>query len=438
MESKWLVDRARLRQLHQQHPAWKTKRLAQELGYSLSWVRKWLGRFADAEPDDYSILFSQSRAPHHHSKLVEEVVERKILAIRDHPPENLNRVPGPVTILYYLHRDEEMKRLGIYLPRSSSTVWGILDRHQRIYRPPKPEPQQEERPEPLTHVQIDFKSVSTVPADPDGKQQHVVETLNMVDKGTSILLTATPRDDYNAETVITTLIDAFTENGLPAVITFDRDPRFIGSWTAKEFPSPFMKLLMCLGVRINICPPQRPDKNAFVERYHLNYGRECLAIHTPRNLIETIDCTARYQYHYNWERPSQAITCGNQPPRIAFANLPQRPRLPTTVDPDSWLTQIQGRFYRRRVKQNGTVQIGRQQYYVSRKLHRQAVALQVNASDRQLTVWQENRCFKQIPLKGLYNGELLLEDYVPLIQAEAVSDYRRYLAKHPSSHRYYH
>ena len=83
---------------------------------------------------------------------------------------------------------------------------------------------------------------------------HVVETLNMVDQGSSILLTATPREDYNAETVITTMVDAFEANGLPDVVTFDRDPRFIGAWTAKEFPSPFMRFLMCLGLRVNVCP----------------------------------------------------------------------------------------------------------------------------------------------------------------------------------------
>ena len=116
-----------------------------------------------------------------------------------------------------------MKQLGAYLPRSTSTIWSILDRHQRLYRYQRPQPEPEERPDPLTHVQIDFKSVGSVPADPEGKKMHVVETLNIVDKGSSILLTATPREDYNAETVITTMVDAFEANGLPDVVTFDRD-----------------------------------------------------------------------------------------------------------------------------------------------------------------------------------------------------------------------
>lgn len=434
MECKWIVDRARLRMLRQQHPEWKNSRLAEELGYSLSWVKKWRKRLAEVDPEDDTVLFSRSRAPCQHHQWVGEEVERKILEIRDHPPASLGRVPGPVTILYYLHRDEEMQEAGVYLPRSTSTIWSILDRHQRIHRTRHPRHEPEERPEPLTEVQIDFKSISSVPPDPMGKQQHVVETLNIVDKGTSLLLTATPRDDYNAETVITAMVDAFMVNGLPELITFDRHPRFIGSWTAREFPSPFMRFLMCLGVRVNVCPPQRPDKNAFVERYHRSYEQECLAIHRPDTLADTIHHTAGYRQYYNWERPNQAITCGNLPPRVAFPALPRRPALPISVDPDSWLDQIHRRCYRRRVTRNGTVKMGGYPYYISRQLQRQSVVLQVDAPRRRLTVFQDGKSFKHVPLKGMYNGALLLEDYLPLIQAEAASDYRRYLLQHRRYH----
>ena len=48
-------------------------------------------------------------------------------------------------------------------------------------------------------------------------------------------------------------------------------------------------------------------------------------------------------------------TCGNLPPRVAFTDLPKRPGLPTWVDPDDWLEQINGRYYRRRVNSSGTV-----------------------------------------------------------------------------------
>ena len=48
---------------------------------------------------------------------------------------------------------------------------------------------------------MDFKDASTVPADPDGKQQHVVETFDIMDVGTTIALCVEPGEDYTAETV---------------------------------------------------------------------------------------------------------------------------------------------------------------------------------------------------------------------------------------------
>ena len=48
---------------------------------------------------------------------------------------------------------------------------------------------------------------------------------------------------------------------------------------------------------------------------------------------------------------------------------------------------------------------------------------------------QDEKLFKRVPIKGLYDiPRMVLEDYIPLIQAEAVSDYRRYLLKRRSYH----
>ena len=120
----------------------------------------------------------------------------------DHPPHNLQRTPGPTAIIYYLQIDEELQETGLHLPTSTSTIWRILDQHDRIHRPPPRQHEPLERPEPMTSWALDFKDVSTVPPDPEGKQMHVVEALNVVDEGTSILLDALVRDDFNSETAI--------------------------------------------------------------------------------------------------------------------------------------------------------------------------------------------------------------------------------------------
>jgi len=63
--------------------------------------------------------------------------------------------------------------------------------------------------------QLDFKDVSSVPADPEGKRQHVVEVLDTVDAGTSILVGAQVRPDFTAETVLQAVAELVQQHGLP-------------------------------------------------------------------------------------------------------------------------------------------------------------------------------------------------------------------------------
>ncbi len=54
-----------------------------------------------------------------------------------------------------------------------------------------------------------------MPAERDGKRQHVVEVLNTVDKGTSILVEAQVRADFNAETTLQEIASLLRTHGLP-------------------------------------------------------------------------------------------------------------------------------------------------------------------------------------------------------------------------------
>jgi hypothetical protein len=101
---------------------------------SKSTVSRWKKRFQEADPGDVTVLFSRSRAPHHHPpRLAQEVVER-IIEMRLAPPENLKRIPGPKALLSYLSRDEPLRLGRVRLPRSTRTVWQILDQSGLIER----------------------------------------------------------------------------------------------------------------------------------------------------------------------------------------------------------------------------------------------------------------------------------------------------------------
>jgi hypothetical protein len=429
MEEEWEVDRARLRKLRREHPTWSQSKLAEATKRSVTWVKKWRKRLDEADPDDREVLKSRSRRPKEAGSPIEALVIERILAIRDDPP--VNRIAGPETIKYFLHKQEEEDPLNCYLPTSTSTIWRILDEHQRIYRPQPPEHEPLPLAEPMEIWQIDFKDITTVgrPEETD-KQQHFVETLNIVDAGTSILVDNPARLDFNAETSLRTLAGVLQKLGCPRQITFDRDPRFIASASTGDFPSPFVRFLACLGIKPDICPPRQPWKNPYVERYNRTYNYETILIYRPETYEQVIDMNLDEKQFYNYQRPNQAKSCGNRPPRLAFPDLPALPPVPEIVDPDRWLETIDGDLFTRRVNAAGTVQIDKHKYYIGRAYHGQTVVLQVDAANQQFNVELAKKPLKTIPIKGLEHGQMPFDQYLEFICKQAVSAWRLYLRKH--------
>jgi hypothetical protein len=294
MEAQWQADRSMLRTLLRTQPGWTQRDYAEAVGRSLAWAKKWVKRLRTVPADDVAVLRSQSRARKHPPARLSQTVIDRLLEIRSTPPAPINRIPGPKTIRYYLEHDPELRAQGLRLPRSTRTIWQILQQYGRIGRQQRdhvPVP----RPAPMAVWQLDFKDVSSVPADPDGKRQHVVEVLNTVDMGTSILLHAQVRPDFTAETALRAVTDLVQQHGLPKAVTIDRDVRFVGAPQQRDFPSPFVRFWLCLGVAVTICPPRRPDLNAFVERYHRSFEYECLRIYRPHDVETATAVTTAYQ-----------------------------------------------------------------------------------------------------------------------------------------------
>lgn len=135
-----------------------------------------------------------------------------------------------------------------------------------------------------------------------------------------------------------------------------------------------------------------------------------------------------FRHHYNQQRPHQGLSCGNQPPCVAFPALPPLPALPATVDPDAWLAHTRGRVYRRRITRNGALQLGRHQYYVGTEYSGQLVAVTVRSAGKIVDVLLGQTVIKSLAIKGLYHQRLSLDDYLHHICQEAESEYRHYLA----------
>jgi len=323
-----------------------------------------------------------------------------VLAIRDDPPNGLQRTPGCEAIHYYLKDSEEVKagQLPLICP---NTINQILHKHARIVKPSKREHEPLTRAEPMEAWGMDFKDVVTVKTEETDKKMHQVETLNIVDSGTSILIDNPARCDFNAETAILSLTKTFQREGLPRKLTFDRDPRFVGSASGRDFPSPLVRFLLCLDIEPDICPPRQPFKNPFAERFNRTYKYEGILVYLPETLQQTQDMNLDIRHHYNYQRPNQALTCGNLPPRVAFPDLPTLPQLPEIVDPDHWLESLDGQSFIRRVNASGGVKLDKHYYYVRSSLKKRSVVLQIAAEERSLKVLYNDEEIKTIPLKGL-------------------------------------
>jgi hypothetical protein len=425
MEEQWIVDRFKLRQLMLEKPDWTNQQYGDACGHSRSWVKKWKKRLRGSVPDDVSVLHSRSRArrtppePYH-----PEVIER-ILQLRDQPPVEVPRKIGPRTILYYLHRDDVLVAKQHRLPRSTGTIWKILDQHQRIIRQSKVESLPFVRPEPMDTWEIDFTDVSGAKAGHDKKFAHQVEAFGVVDRGTSILVDLQASDDYQAQSALVAMASTLIQHGLPKRIVFDRDPRFIGSWSADDFPSAFMRFLMCLGIDVEVCPPQRPDLKPFVERYFRTLNSECVRVKHPADANQASEVFSEHRFTYNHARPNQSKACHNLPPYTAFTQLPRLPHIPDIVDPDAWLSHYHHRLYKRRVDHSGRVQIDKHRYYIQRGLAGRYVVCQLNANRRLLDVVVDAKTIKTLPLKGLYDEPMPFGDYLDMIIKAAEAEQQR-------------
>ncbi|GAB4524081.1 MAG: hypothetical protein OHK0046_38510 [Anaerolineae bacterium] len=412
-ESRWTHDRIRLFKLRKQYPSWTQKQLAHKLGYSLSWVKKWLKRFRQWVVHDLSAFISESRAPKEPHRKVTARVRDVILTLRQKLPEKYGRVVGPKPILYHLHADDYFKDAErARLPTSTSTIWTVLKEAGFIPRRVKTHIALDPSP-PMDEWEFDFGSVSIAE---DAK----FEIAPIIDRGTSILIDIPVKSGtYQADTTLGQLIEIFREHGYPRRFRFDRDPRLIGSIGMDDFPSALMRFAWCIDMEPIVCPPRRPDLKPYIERSIRTIKHENLYIHKPATEADAHICLTQFQEFYNNERAHQGFTCNNQPPRIAHSELPPLRQLPQRVNPDRWIDAYHGSTFKRQVTTNGSISVDSHIYQVGRQYALKVATVHLNAMARtlQITVGADQIGAK--PIQGLYYRTMDFDEYASVMIAEA-------------------
>jgi Integrase core domain len=210
--------------------------------------------------------------------------------------------------------------------------------------------------------------------------------------------------------------------------------RSVGSVAGRDFPSPLRRLLLGLGITPSVCPPHRPDTNAYVERYHSTYGQECLQIHRPSTLQEVCQVTEAFLQHYNEERPREAANLWQGPASgglSALAYLTRSRHL--RVDPHAWLTPLDRKMYLRHVGRDGGVDLDLATYSIGPQLAGRPVLLQVIAENRQFAVWHQDQVVKLLAIKGLVGQEMALSDYLKYIHGCPAALFRPWAQESPTT-----
>lgn len=258
-ESQWIFDRMRLYRLWQAHPDWSLRQFGRILGYDKGWVRKWLSRFKSTSEQSFRMFLSESRAPKTCPHRTSDEVRQVIGDLREELSEKYHRSAGGRMILYELLKRDDLEAEGYIVPQSASTITRILKELGYIRPKPKRVRQLLDLPPPMEEWEIDFAEIRL-------DHDTILEFFLVVDRGTSRVVYLEGSEGYHAETALEAIARLFTLHGLPKRLRFDRDTRFVASWTSDSYPSALVRFLWALGVTPIICPPRRPDLKPVVER----------------------------------------------------------------------------------------------------------------------------------------------------------------------------
>ena len=425
METEWCVARAQLRELLKETPNASDRDLAEALGYSPAWARKWRKRLGQAEANDEAVLHCLSHRPKTIARQVSEAMEERIVQMRQTLSAEYNRKVGPRTIVARLRKDPPEGE-GI-VPTSTATIWRILRRRHAILTPSSPPKQPFDRPAPGVQWEIDFCTAANQSEEAPDKQKNALEVFNVVDRGSSAVINSLASAHFDAEAALRTMDSTFRADGVAHCVSYDRDSRLVGSQSTDGYPSAFTRYLLCVGCGVDILPPRRPDLKPFVERFQRTLKEECLSKERPANSAEANTVIPPYCRRFNLERPHQGDVNRDQPPGLLLAQAVALLRLPEHLDPDAWLAHYHNRCYRRHVDSHGAIQLWKQTYYVGTAYLNQTVLVRLDAQQRQVHVEVGHARVKSIPLKGLVGHELEYQDFLELICDEARSEWRTYL-----------
>jgi len=237
--------------------------IAEALGRTTRWVRKWVARHHD-DGDAETWARSRSRAPHRSPAKTSAELEAQILGARSRLVANPRAQYGALAVQW------ELRRLGIDPIPPARTIERVLAR-AGVSRPRRRQPgyvpKQVPYPAPIgvepgTTHQVDMIG----PRHLLGADQF--HALNLIDVG-SHLAGNDIVTELRPPLLARSLAAIWTRVGIPAVAQFDNHANFRGGiQPAWQYFSPIVATCLDLGVTPRFIPLREPWRNGIVEHFN--------------------------------------------------------------------------------------------------------------------------------------------------------------------------
>jgi len=376
------------------------RQIAQQVGLSWSWARKWWRRYRKAGKAGLTSGPPTSRGPL--SRFAPRVRYVALRLRREHPGW------GPGVVLEAMR---DRPSLGGYALPSAPSLWRYYQRFGgRILRPkvrrrvpgqPKPSAPQE------VHQRWQLDLQQKIPTHP--QRITVLNIRDEVGRATvgSFVHPAGAGGRLSLEEIRTDLRQTFPRWGFPDALQTDHDTVVVGH-PHQLFPSPFTLWLVGLGIEHHLITPGRPRENGTVERFHRTWDGLVLS---PDVQGTPSFWQARSTKMVTWanERlPSRAKGCHGQPPLKAHPELrhPRRSYHPSRElalfdlkRVDAYLSQW---TWPRLVGKTGQVYLSDRAYAVGRAYRGQTIEVTYDPHDRHFVFRTlEGHLLRRTPAKGL-------------------------------------
>ncbi|MCP5032449.1 MAG: transposase [Actinomycetia bacterium] len=310
--------------------------IAEALGRSTRWVRKWVARH-DAESDNDGWAQSRSRAPKTSPTKTSDSIEAQILAARERLVANPRAQYGSLAIQW------DLRRVGVDPIPPARTIERVLARHGVVQ--PRRRASEQYRSKNVPYPTLN-------PAEPGTTHQvdmigprHLFgaakfHTMNLIDVGShrvgNVIVTET-----RPGVLVKALTGIWSRVGIPSVAQFDNHANFRGgippAW--RHF-SPIVAACLDLDITPRFIPVREPWRNGVIEHFNDVWDKSFFRTEVFTSLehlrtenaafVEFHNAHHRYSAHQGatpnqmWHNRLHApLPAGYQPPR----RLPAKGRI---------------------------------------------------------------------------------------------------------------